>query len=163
MSSSKPARTAAQRRMFLEHYAVVGTVEGACELAGIDSKRHRTWLATSELYRQQFQQAFDKATDTLLAEARRRAMGFEEDVYYQGHHCGTVRKYSDLLLMFLLKGARPQTFRDFYREVNISGSVDNRVTVNVVHEFRDSPTPQLQPPALPPQLPGPTIDVEPSD
>jgi len=39
-------------------------------------------------------------------------------VYYQGVECGRVRKYSDTLLMFLMKGAMPQEF------VHFAGSVD---------------------------------------
>ena len=35
-----------------------------------------------------------------------------EPVFYHGQVCGTVRKYSDTLLIFLLKGARPDKFRD---------------------------------------------------
>ena len=45
------------------------------------------------------------------AEARRRAVdGVDEPVYYQGKEVGTVRRYSDVLLIFLLKGLRPQRF-----------------------------------------------------
>ena len=36
----------------------------------------------------------------------------EEAVYYKGQVCGTVRKYSDILLIFLLKSKRPDTYRD---------------------------------------------------
>ena len=60
--------------------------------------------------------AREEAADTLEAEARRRAIeGVEEPVFHKGERVGTVRKHSDLLLIFLLKGARPQKFRDNYQ------------------------------------------------
>ena len=60
--------------------------------------------------------AREEAADTLEAEARRRAIeGVEEPVFHKGQRVGTVRKYSDLLLIFLLKGVRPQKFRDNYQ------------------------------------------------
>ena len=46
-------------------------------------------------------------------EAVRRAHdGVDEPVFYQGKACGVVRKYSDTLLIFLLKGRRPEKYRD---------------------------------------------------
>jgi hypothetical protein len=33
-------------------------------------------------------------------------------VYYQGAQCGTIREYSDTLLIFLLKAKRPEEFRE---------------------------------------------------
>lgn len=57
--------------------------------------------------------AREEACDTLEAEAMRRAVqGFEQPVYHKGVKCGTVRKYSDALLMFLLKSARAFKFAD---------------------------------------------------
>ena len=51
--------------------------------------------------------ALEEAADALLAEAWRRATeGVEEPIMHQGQVVTTVRKYSDLLLIFLLKSAR---------------------------------------------------------
>ena len=69
------------------------------------------------------------ATDTLEMEARRRAsLGVEEPVYYQGQVVGYVRKYSDVLLMFLLKAQRPEKFRDNHK---IDGRIDGTLDVNL--------------------------------
>lgn len=63
--------------------------------------------------------ALDMAADALELEARRRAHdGWEEPVFGSmgtgrgTGEIGTVRKYSDTLLIFLLKGARPEKYRD---------------------------------------------------
>ena len=46
-------------------------------------------------------------------EARRRALtGVEEPVYYKGEAVDRTAKYSDTLLIFLLKAHRPEKFRD---------------------------------------------------
>ncbi|MHC5536960.1 hypothetical protein ACYOEI_01645 [Singulisphaera rosea] len=53
--------------------------------------------------------------DTLESEARRRALdGVEKPVFYRGQKCGAIREYSDALLMFLMKAARPERFRESY-------------------------------------------------
>ena len=55
----------------------------------------------------------ENAADLLEEEARRRAHdGVDEPVWFQGVQCGTVRKYSDTLLIFLLKGAKPDKYRE---------------------------------------------------
>lgn len=57
-------------------------------------------------------EAVAAATDAMVSEARRRAVrGTDEPVFYQGAICGVVRKYSDTLLMFLIKKERPE-YRD---------------------------------------------------
>ncbi len=51
--------------------------------------------------------------DLLEDEAVRRAKdGVEEPVYQGGKLVGHVQKYSDTLLIFLLKGAKPEKFRE---------------------------------------------------
>ena len=35
-------------------------------------------------------------------------------MYYKGEVVGTIRKYSDTLLIFLLKGALPEVYRERY-------------------------------------------------
>src|SRR5690606_18484748 len=58
-------------------------------------------------------EAMEQASDALEVEARRRAIeGWDEPVFYQGMETGMVRKFSDTLLIFLLKGARPEKYRD---------------------------------------------------
>lgn len=57
--------------------------------------------------------ALEEAYDALEAEARRRAFeGTDEPVWYLGEQVGTVRKYSDGLAQFLLKGYRRRKFGD---------------------------------------------------
>ncbi len=67
----------------------------------------------SEDFAAQWRKALEEGTDLLDAEARRRAVtGVDKPVYYKGKVVGSITKYSDRLLMFLLKAHRPQKFRD---------------------------------------------------
>ena len=60
----------------------------------------------------QWDEALGEGIDILEAEARRRAFtGVEKPVYYKGKVVGSTTKYSDRLLMFLLKAHDPK-FRD---------------------------------------------------
>lgn len=55
-----------------------------------------------------WQDAFEEAIDRLELEAMRRALeGTEESRFSKGEVIGTVTRYSDNLLMFLLKARRP--------------------------------------------------------
>ena len=71
--------------------------------------------------------AVEEATDRLEREARRRALeGTEESVYYQGKECGRVKRYSDSLMLALLKAERPEKYKD--RVANeLSGEVKGGV------------------------------------
>jgi hypothetical protein len=90
-----------------------GNVCKACEAAEVGRSTHYLWLQEDEDYRKAVSDAMETASDILEAEARRRAHdGVDEPVFYQGMECGTVRKYSDTLLIFLLKGAKPDKFRE---------------------------------------------------
>jgi hypothetical protein len=68
--------------------------------------------------------AYDDGTTVLEAEAQRRAVqGVTEAVYNKGVVVGHVQKYSDLLLIFLLKARAPQKFRDNIDVTNSDGSI----------------------------------------
>jgi len=57
--------------------------------------------------------AVEEAADCLEQEAWRRAVeGWDEPVFYQGKAVGAVRKYSDRMLELLLKGHRPEKYKD---------------------------------------------------
>ncbi len=43
---------------------------------------------------------------------RRAFEGVEEPVFHQGKQCGTIRRYSDTLTIFLLKAHRPAKYRE---------------------------------------------------
>jgi hypothetical protein len=93
--------------------AETGNVSKACAAAEVGRATHYEWLRDDPQYAKDAADAMEHAADLLEEEARRRAHdGVDEPVFYQGEVCGTVRKYSDTLLIFLLKGAKPDKFRE---------------------------------------------------
>ncbi|MBT5879739.1 MAG: hypothetical protein HOH46_11835 [Rhodospirillaceae bacterium] len=71
------------------------------------------WKEKDEAWRDSWEQAWHLGVDALEEEALRRGVeGFLEPVWYNGEIVGHRRKYSDNLLIFMLKGRRPGTFRD---------------------------------------------------
>lgn len=119
------------QQAFLAAYRETGNVRRACEAAGVGRSSHYRWLTEEEGYRTSFQDAQDDAVDLLEEEARRRAVeGVEEPVgWYQGSPGGTVLKYSDTLLMFLLKGIRPEKYRE---RVEHSGDAGAPIAIHVI-------------------------------
>jgi hypothetical protein len=111
-SADSPAHE--KRVAFLEAYAVIGNVSDAATAAGVARTMHYQWLKDAG-YADAFHHAREQAADRLEREAVRRATaGVEKTIYYQGQPVGTERVYSDVLLIFLLKGMRPEKFRDNY-------------------------------------------------
>lgn len=89
------------------------SVTGACREAKISRQTAYHHRSLDEGFRAAWDDAIEAGTDTLEDEAHRRAYkGTEEPVYQQGELVGTVRKYSDTLTIFLLKGRRPVKYRD---------------------------------------------------
>jgi len=98
---------------FLAALGETGNVTTAATAAGVSRQACYLLRDRDELFASAWDSALETAADLLEAEARRRAAdGVDEPVYYQGEVCGHVRRYSDTLLIFLLKAHRPAKFRD---------------------------------------------------
>lgn len=118
-----------RQRAFLSAYVIMGVVSKAAEAAGIHRKTHYEWLNNDPEYVEAFRQAEEDAIEALEREARRRALeGIEEPIYQGGKKVGVVRKYSDTLLIFLLKGAAPDKYRERVQTEH-TGRIDSNMTV----------------------------------
>lgn len=94
-------------------YAEAGTITEAAQIADIDRTSHYRWLRDDPTYAERFKDAHEQSVERLEQEARRRAaQGWDEPVYHKGKVVGHVRKFSDTLLIFLLKGAAPEKYKD---------------------------------------------------
>jgi hypothetical protein len=90
-----------------------GNVSRACAAIELTRARAYEWRRVDPVFALAWDEAVELGTDELEEEARRRAFaGVDEPVFYQGEECGAVRKYSDTLLIFLLKGRRPDKYRE---------------------------------------------------
>lgn len=105
--------TKARKAIFLEMLGTTANVHRACVRSGLPHRTVYFWRAKDGSFAEAWVQALERGVDALEDEAvRRAAEGRLEPVFYQGKECGAVRKYSDTLLMFLLKAHRPEKYRD---------------------------------------------------
>ena len=110
--------------MFLDALRSTGNVTLAASTAGV----HRTTAYNAKDdnpdFSEQWEDALALAGSGMEQEARRRAMeGVLEPVFYKGEPIGAIRKFSDTLLMFLLKAHNPKKYLENMR-VERSGKVD---------------------------------------
>lgn len=117
---------------FLSALSLTGNITKAAECADNMSRtNHYKWLDDEE-YKKKYKIAMEEAAERLETEARRRAVeGVLEPVYYQGMKCGTIIKYSDTLLMFLLKGANPDKYADRVKSDNTNKNTNENKNTNV--------------------------------
>lgn len=120
-----------QKRAFLHAYAEGSTIAKACDLAGVHRLTHYDWLKNDgpELaaYRAAFADARERRFEVLEQEARRRAVDGVESTYVgkDGQVYNEI-KYSDTLLIFLMKGEHPEKYRDNYQaQINVQNNFDH--------------------------------------
>lgn len=113
-----------KKRAMLAALAKTGNVTAAAKIARVDRTTHYVWEREDPDYQAAAAEAMEEATDLLEKEARRRAeTGTLKPVFWKGEKVGTVREYSDTLLIFLLKGQRPDKYRE-RSEVKHTGGVN---------------------------------------
>jgi len=114
--------------VYLQHLSTVGTRIKAAELAGIDYQRLHAELRKNDKFVEQEELALKAFTENILeASAIQRATeGVEVPEFQGGKIVGHKKKFSDTLLMFLLKKFNPE-----YRE-KLQVDVEARAGVMVV-------------------------------
>ncbi len=107
-----------KKEKFIAALRACGNVSQAAKSAGIGRKTAYRWRDDDKDFADQWNDAVDEAGDVLEKEAWRRATkGVRRPVYQGGKRAGYVQEYSDTLLIFLLKGAKPDKYKD-RRETN---------------------------------------------
>jgi len=140
-SKPRPNQTAVTRATdwkvkFIARLRESGNVKVACAAARISRwTAYRNREADAD-FAQQWTDALEDAADVMEKEAWRRAVKgvekpvfgrvFDEEVGTTTGIVGVERQYSDVLLIFLLKGARPDKFKDRVKqeisaEIHIDG------------------------------------------
>lgn len=109
------------KRAFLSAYAETGRFDLAAQAARVTRFVHYHWMRDDPDYPAAFRQAQDMAADTLETEAVRRAVtGVDKPVFWKGRQISTVKEYDTTLLIFMLKGLRPEKYKDRV-QVDVSG------------------------------------------
>jgi AcrR family transcriptional regulator len=109
----KPVSFAGAKKLFLETLRDTGSVARAARKSGLNRSTWYRHRRKSERFAAVWAEALDEGIEKLEEEALRRAItGTSQPVFFRGERIGDVRRYSDALLMFLLRAHRPQRYRD---------------------------------------------------
>lgn len=99
---------------FFESIAQGKTVTRSAKDAGYLRRSVYQCADNDPEFARRWEEAREQAVERLEEEVDRRAVdGTKENVYYQGEKIGTVRRYSDTLLIFRLKALAPKKYRDY--------------------------------------------------
>jgi hypothetical protein len=112
----------AKKRALLTAYAAMGRLVQACQAVHMGHSLHYYWQRTDPDYAAAFDEAKRLAGERLEEEAIRRALGYEETHHTSAGTPYQVTKYSDTLLIFLLKGMMPQKYGDTVAHTGTRGA-----------------------------------------
>jgi hypothetical protein len=126
---------------FIDVLTKSGNVSFACRLAGI-SHSHSYYMKKNKAgFSDRWEEALKVAADSLEEEARRRAVdGVDKPVFYQGACVGTMKEYSDQLLIQLLKAHKPDQFNE---RLQVSGPGGGQLIVDHVITLKRR-TPEME-------------------
>lgn len=97
--------------LFLNALREGASVSGAARIAQKPCCSFYNWRRRYPSFEKEWDDAVGEGTDLLEDEAvRRGVVGIEKPVFYGGKLVGHEIRHSDTLLMFLLKGRRPEKF-----------------------------------------------------
>jgi hypothetical protein len=130
--------------VFLRELATDGNRRRAAEAARVDHATVYRWRNTDADFRAQWDAAIDQAGEHLEAEAwRRAAEGVDKPLVSMGKVVRgddgeplMVREYSDSLMALLLRGARPQKYRDNLSITSASTSLGISVVLESMRNDR---------------------------
>lgn len=138
-------RTQDNREKFLQALKTEnGLVATAAESCNLSRTALYAWKNDDDDFSEAWDQIVDITTETLEKEAWRRAHdGVPKDVFYQGEKIATETNYSDQLLMFVLRGRKPETYRDNSKvELGGVGGGPLIIEVDFVQERSAEETPE---------------------
>jgi len=105
--------TQRKQTLYLKGVARLGTQTAGCRAAKVDSRTVYQWREHDPTFIARERLAKEELADSLEAEAvRRGVLGVTVPVYQAGRFVGTRVEYSDALLTLVLRGARPEKYRD---------------------------------------------------
>ena len=111
-----------KKQKFLMYLAVLGTRSRAARAVPISTVSTWMWRRDDDVFRARYEDAMKIAAELHETEMFRRASeGVLEPVFQGGRLVGSVRKFSDGLLMFALKGAMPEKYRE---NIKVTGEID---------------------------------------
>jgi hypothetical protein len=110
--------------VWLEAFSELGTVSAACEVAAVGRTTVYQARQQDETFALAWADLEERTTERMEREAYRRAVeGVRSDIFFRDQVVGEEVKYSDTLLIFMLKSRRPDVYRENVK-IEHSGHVD---------------------------------------
>ena len=126
--SARTRLTLEKRAKFLHALRLGDTVKHAAEHIQIARRSLYDLRGADVGFASEWNDAIEEGNEALEQAAIRRGRdGWEEPVFHRGEQIGVIRRYSDTLLIFMLKGRLPEKYREHY-----SAKIDARVSNPVV-------------------------------
>lgn len=137
-------QSARLKKRFIAEFAKMGNISAACRAVGLHRKVVYEWQEHDERFLLDFHQAEIESTELLEGEAFRRGhdgVTHETPIVHHGEVVTTVveTKYSDTLLIFLLKARNPAKYRDKLTCPHGDASAEGLVEVRPL-DYRDGLT-----------------------
>jgi hypothetical protein len=126
--ANRTKKTPKKESQFLEVLRKTADVSKACKTIKTGRATVYEWRKKDSLFAAAWDDAIEEAIETAEGEAYRRATkGTLKPVFYKGVKCGSIREYSDTLLIFLLKAGKPEKYRERFEQ-----RIEGELTANIV-------------------------------
>ena len=133
--------TPKKKETFCEVLASGCTVSEAAKAVALTRRTAYNERDRDKAFADAWEDAYEAGTDVLEAEAVRRARGYTEIRINKNGKAYEVTRYSDLLLIFILKARRPEKFRD---RVDVTAVTEKRhIVLNLIPIVKDEKTGRL--------------------
>ena len=137
---ARTPRTPKKMAAFISALEQTANVTAACRIARLPRSSAYEWREADSEFAKLWDDAVERGTDALEDEAvRRAAQGVLKPVYQGGKKVGTIREYSDTLLIFMLKARRPEKFKE---------RIEHGVTADLAERLEAARRRALSPPTL---------------
>ena len=140
----KPLDIQQKQKFLAKLQKTAGNVSKAAKAVGVSRSILYEHKSKDADFSKAWDNVIDDVVDAMEEELHRRSTkGVLEPVFYKGEMVAKIRKFSDPLLMFALKGKRPEIYRErFDVNQNVTGSLDLNIqaTINQIYADPDDTT-----------------------
>ena len=140
MAKAKSQQPASNwQEIFIKELARIPNVTAAAKKARI-TRGHAYYTREQDpAFAEAWDDALEQSVNNMEGEAYRRAVhGTLEPVFYMGRKVGSVRRYSDSLIMFLMRSHNPSKYKETVRN-ETTGPDGEPLTIRI--EYVDAETP----------------------
>jgi hypothetical protein len=135
---SDPAVKAAVQEKFLAHLRETANISRSADFAGVTRDQFYWWKKEDPEFAKRWEEAWELGYDVLEQKCADRAFdGYLEPVFWQGVQVATIRKFSDSLAQFLLRGNKSGKFKDRVETENVNVNLNRHAHAALTDEELD--------------------------